>query len=144
MCIRDRNLAERDFRPAFIRSLATLLPAAFFLLPFALSPRPAFNGLSWWKEGTGSADAFLHFGVLTVIPALAFGIALVRSQTRADRALVAACAFPALALALVVLTKKPVFSLAAGFAAGVVWLLLQETRPEEPERPAGALRAGLL
>jgi YYY domain-containing protein len=138
------NLAERDFRPAFIRSLATLVPAALFLLPFARSLRPAFNGLSWWKEGTGAADAFLHFGVLAVIPALAFGIALVRSQTRADRSLVAACAFPALALALVVLTKKPVFSLASGFAAGVVWLLLKETRPEEPERPAGALRAGLL
>ncbi|HEX2799732.1 MAG TPA: DUF2298 domain-containing protein, partial [Thermoanaerobaculia bacterium] len=138
------NLAERDFRPAFIRSLATLLPAALFLLPFARSPRPAFSGLSWWKEGTGAADAFLHFGVLAVIPALALGIALVRSQTRADRSLVAACAFPALALALVVLTKKPVFSLAAGFAAGVVWLLLREPGPEEPERPAGALRAGLL
>ena len=138
------NLAERDFRPAFIRSLATLLPAALFLLPFARSPRPAFSGLSWWKEGTGAADAFLHFGVLAVIPALALGIALVRSQARADRSLVAACAFPALALALVVLTKKPVFSLAAGFAAGVVWLLLRESGPEEPERPAGALRAGLL
>ncbi len=138
------NLAERDFRPAFIRSLATLLPAAFFLLPFALSPRPAFNGLSWWKEGTGAADAFLHFGVLAVIPALAFGIALVRSQARADRALVAACAFPALALALVVVTKKPVFSLAAGFAAGVLWLLLREAPPGDPAPPVGAIRAGLL
>jgi YYY domain-containing protein len=138
------NLAERDFRPAFIRSLATLLPAAFFLLTFVLSPRPAFNGLSWWKEGTGSWDAFLHFGVLAVVPALAFGIALVRSETRADRALVAACAFPALALALVVLTKKPVFSLAAGFAAGVLWLLLRETPPGAPAPPVGAIRAGLL
>jgi YYY domain-containing protein len=138
------NLAERDFRPALIRGLATLLPAAFFLVPFALSPRPAFSGLSWWKEGTGAADAFLHFGVLAVIPALAFGIALVRSQVRADRALVAACAFPALALALVVLTKKPVFSLAAGFAAGVLWLLLRESAPGDPAPPAGALRAGLL
>ncbi|HEX5855055.1 MAG TPA: DUF2298 domain-containing protein, partial [Thermoanaerobaculia bacterium] len=138
------NLAERPFGPALIRSLATLLPAAFFLVPFARSPRPAFGGLSFWKEGTGAADAFLHFGVLAVIPALAFGVALVRSQTRADRALVAACAFPALALALVVVTKKPVFSLAAGFAAGVFWLLLKETRPGEPAPPQGALRAGLL
>ena len=138
------NLAERNFRPAFIHSLATLLPAAFFLVPFALSPRPAFNGLSWWKEGTGAADAFLHFGALAVIPALAFGIALVRSQASADRALVAACAFPALALALVVLTKKPVFSLAAGFAAGVLWLLLREAPPEDPAPPIGAIRAGLL
>jgi YYY domain-containing protein len=138
------NLAERDFRPAFLRSLATLLPAALFLLPFARAPRPAFSGLSWWKDGTGAADAFLHFGVLAVISALALGIALVRSETRADRSLVAACAFPALALALVVLTKKPVFSLAAAFAAGVVWLLLKETGSGEPERPAGALRAGLL
>jgi YYY domain-containing protein len=138
------NLAERSFRPALIRSLVTLLPAALFLVPFARSAHPAFSGLSWWKEGTGAADAFLHFGVLAVIPALAFGVALVRSQTRADRALVLACAFPALALALVVLTKKPVFSLAAGFAAGVFWLLLRETRPGEPAPPQGALRAGLL
>lgn len=138
------NLAERDFKPALIRSLLTLLPAAVFLLPFARSPRPVFGGLSLWKEGTGAADAFLHFGTLAVIPALAFGIALVRSQTRADRSLVLACALPALALALVVLTKKPVFSLAASFAAGVVWLLLRETGPGEPERPVGALRAGLL
>ncbi|MGZ6971077.1 MAG: DUF2298 domain-containing protein, partial [Thermoanaerobaculia bacterium] len=115
------NLAERDFKPALIRSLWTLPFAGIFLVPFARSPRPAFNGLSWWKEGTGAADAFLHFGVLAVIPALAFGIALARSQSRADRSLVAACAFPALALALVVLTKKPVFSLAVGFAAGVAW-----------------------
>ncbi len=138
------NLAERDFKPALLRSLATLLPAGLFLLPFARSPRPKFSGLSWWKEGTGAWDAFLHFGVLAVIPALALGIALVRSQMRADRSLVAACAFPSLALALVVFTKKPVFSLAAGFAAGVVWLLLKETGPGEPHRPAGALRAGLL
>lgn len=138
------NLAERDFRPAFVRSLATLLPAAFFLLPFALSPRPAFNGLTWWKEGTGAADAFLHFGVLAVIPALAFGIALVRSQALADRALVAACAFPAFALALVVLTKKPLLSLAAGFAAGVLWLLLRDAPKGDPAPPAGAIRAGLL
>jgi YYY domain-containing protein len=138
------NLAERDFKSAFIRSLATLLPAVLFLVPFVLSPRPAFNGLLWWKEGTGAFDAFLHFGVLAVIPALAFGVALVRSQARADRALVAACAFPALALALVVLTQKPVFSLAAGFAAGVLWLLPKETRPGEPAPPAGALRAGFL
>ncbi|MGZ6988971.1 MAG: DUF2298 domain-containing protein, partial [Thermoanaerobaculia bacterium] len=138
------NLAERDFKSAFIRSLATLLPAALFLVPFALSPRPAFIGLSWWKEGTGAADAFLHFGVLAVIPSLAVGVALVRSEARADRALVAACAFPALALALVVLTQKPVFSLAAGFGAGVLWLLFEETRPGEPAPPAGALRAGFL
>ena len=138
------NLAERRLRPAFIRSLATLLFAVFFLLPFALSPRPVFSGLSFWKEGTGSWDAFLHFGTLAVIPALAFGVALARSQARADRALVAACAFPALALALSVLTKKPVFSLATGFAAGVLWLLLREPPAGDPAPPAGALRAGFL
>jgi YYY domain-containing protein len=138
------NLAEREFRPAFIRSLASLLPAAFFLVPFALSPRPEFNGLTFWQEGTGAGDAFLHFGVLAVIPALAFGIALLRSQTRADEALVAACAFPAFSLALLVVSKKPVFSLAAGFAAGVLWLLLRETNPLEPAPPVGAVRAGLL
>lgn len=138
------NLAERDFRPALIRSLASLVPGAFFLLPFALGPRPDFNGLVFWPEGTGAGDAFLHFGVLAVIPALAFGVALVRSQTAADRALVAACAFPAFALALVVVSRKPVFSLAAGLAAGVLWLLLRDAGPLEAPPPVGAVRAGLL
>ncbi|HQQ77887.1 MAG TPA: DUF2298 domain-containing protein [Thermoanaerobaculia bacterium] len=138
------NLAERPFRPAVIRSVFSILLAVPFLLPFLRSPRPALHGLTFWKEATTAGEAFLHFGVLAVVPALAFGVALVRSQSREDRALVAATAFPALGLALAVLTKRPVFGLAAAFAAGVLWLLFREPAADEAPAPTGALRAGFL
>ncbi|HVO50529.1 MAG TPA: DUF2298 domain-containing protein [Thermoanaerobaculia bacterium] len=138
------NLMERAAKPAIVRSFFSLLLAVPFLLPFLRSPRPAVHGLTFWKEATTSGEAFLHFGVLCVVPALAFGVALVRSQTREDRALVAATAFPALGLALAVLTKRPVLGLAAAFAAGVLWLLLREPAGGEAPAPSGALRAGFL
>jgi YYY domain-containing protein len=138
------NLSERPFRPAVQRGLFTLLLSVPFLLPFLRSPRPAVHGLTFWKEATGAGEGFLHFGVLAVVPALAFGVALVRSQSRADRALVAATAFPALGLALAVLTKRPVLGLSAGLAAGVLWLLLREPSLDEAPAPTGALRAGFL
>jgi YYY domain-containing protein len=138
------NLMERATKPAVVRSLFSLLLAVPFLVPFLRSPRPAVHGLTFWKEATTSGEAFLHFGALCVVPALAFGVALVRSQTREDRALVAATAFPALGLALAVLTKRPVFGLAAAFAAGVLWLLLREPAGGEAPAPTGALRAGFL
>ncbi|MEO8053614.1 MAG: DUF2298 domain-containing protein [Acidobacteriota bacterium] len=138
------NLAARPFRPAVVRSVFSVVLAVPFLLPFLRSPRPALHGLTFWKEATTAGEAFLHFGVLAVVPALAFGVALVRSQSRADRALVAATAFPALGLALAVLTKRPVFGLAAGLAAGVLWLLFRESAADEAPAPTGALRAGFL
>ncbi len=138
------NLMERPFRPAVLRSLFSILLSVPFLLPFLRSPRPAVHGLTFWKEATTAGEAFLHFGVLCVVPALAFGVALVRSQTRADRALVAATAFPAFGIALAVLSKRPVVGLAAGLAAGVLWLLLRDPSPGEAPAPTGALRAGLL
>jgi YYY domain-containing protein len=138
------NLMERATKPAAVRSAFSLLLAVPFLFPFLRSPRPAVHGLTFWKEATTSGEAFLHFGALCVVPALAFGVALVRSQTREDRALVAATAFPALGLALTVLTKRPVLGLAAAFAAGVLWLLLREPSEDEAPAPSGALRAGLL
>jgi len=138
------NLAARPFRPAALRSVFSVLLAVPFLLPFLRSPRPALHGLTFWKEATTAGEAFLHFGVLAVVPALAFGVALVRSQSREDRALVAATAFPALGLALAVLTKRPVFGLAAGFAAGVLWLLFREPAADEAPAPTGALKAGFL
>ncbi len=131
------NLAERPFRPAVVRSVFSVLLAVPFLLPFLRSPRPALHGLTFWKEATTAGEAFLHFGVLAVVPALAFGVALVRSQSREDRALVAATAFPALGLALAVLTKRPVFGLAAGLAAGVLWLLFREPAADEAPAPSG-------
>jgi YYY domain-containing protein len=138
------NLMERATKPAVVRSLFSLLLAVPFLIPFLRSPRPAVHGLTFWKEATTSGEAFLHFGALCVVPALALGVALVRSQTREDRALVAATAFPALGLALAVLTKRPVFGLAAAFAVGVLWLLLREPAGDEAPSPTGALRAGFL
>ncbi len=138
------NLAERAVRPAIVRGFFSLLLAVPFLFPFLRSPRPAVHGLTLWKEATTAGEAFLHFGALCVVPALAFGVALVRSQTREDRALVAATAFPALGLALAVLTKRPVFGLAAALATGVLWLLLREPEGGEAPVPTGALRAGLL
>jgi uncharacterized membrane protein len=100
--------------------------------------------LTFWREATTAGEAFLHFGVLCAVPALALGVALVRSQARADRALVAATAFPAFGIALSVFTKRPVFGLAAACVAGVLWLVLREPSAEEACAPSGTLRAGLL
>jgi len=138
------NLMERAFRAALLRSVFTVLLAVPFLVPFLRSPRPELHGLTFLKEATTAGEAFLHFGVLAVVPALAFGVALVRSQTREDRALVAATAFPALGIALAVLTTRPVLGLAAGLAAGVLWLLLRAPASGEADPPSGALRAGFL
>jgi YYY domain-containing protein len=138
------NLMERAFRSALLRSVFSVLFAVPFLLPFLRSPRPELHGLTFWKESTTAGEAFLHFGTLCVVPALALGVALVRSQTRTDRALVAATAFPALGIALAVLTKRPVFGLAAGCVAAVLWLLLREPSAGEGAPPSGALRAGFL
>lgn len=138
------NLMERRFRPALVRSVFSVLLAVPFLVPFLRSPRPELHGLTFWKEATTAGEAFLHFGVLCVVPALALGVALVRSQTRADRALVAATAFPALGIALSVFTGRPVLGLAAACNAGVLWLLLRESSTGEAAAPSGALRAGFL
>ena len=124
------NLAERDFRPAFIRSLCDAPSRGVLSRPVRCAPpRPALQRPLVVEGGDGRRGR---------VPSLRrprrrfrrsrSGSPSCAAQTRADRSLVAACAFPALAIALVVLTKKPVFSLAAGFAAGVAWLLLRETR----------------
>jgi YYY domain-containing protein len=138
------NLMERPLRPALLRSVFSVLLAVPFLVPFLRSPRPELQGLTFWREATTAGEAFLHFGVLCAVPALALGVALVRSQARPDRALVAAAGFPALGIALSVLTKRPVFGLAAACVAGVFWLLLREPSAHETAVPSGTLRAGLL
>lgn len=138
------NLAERPLGPALLRSLASAAAAVPFLLPFLRSPRPEVHGLLFFKEATTAGEGFLHLGVLAVAPALALGVALVRSQTREDRALVAATLFPALGIALAVLTKRPVLGLSAALAAAVLWLLLRTPSAGEEAPPSGALRAGFL
>ncbi len=138
------NLAERPFRAAFARSLFSVAAAVPVLTTFLRSPRPAFRGLTFWKEATTSPEAFLHFGALLAVPALALGVALARSQTRADRALVAAAGFPALGIALAVATGRPVLGLAAACAAAVAWLCLRTPGADEAPAPSGAVRAGFL
>ncbi|MGZ6988734.1 MAG: DUF2298 domain-containing protein, partial [Thermoanaerobaculia bacterium] len=71
------NLVERSFRPAVIRSAATLGIAAVVLIPFLRSPRPRLHGITFLPSATMALEAFLHFGALLAVPALAFGIALV-------------------------------------------------------------------
>jgi len=140
------NLMERPFGRSVVRSAVTLAFAIPFLLPFLAAPRPRFRGLTWWPVGTGAVDAFLHFGALAVVPALALGIAVVRSKVKSDEAFFWAGFFPAAGILAAVVTKKPVLGLATGFLLGVAWLLLQKPRTGAPAAapPEGALKAGFL
>jgi YYY domain-containing protein len=129
------NLAERDFRPALLRSLATVAGAGLVLVPFLFAPRPNFQGLRTVSLKTTAPEAFLHFGALLVVPALAVGVALVRSRIRDDEKLLAATFFPAFALLGAILTQRPVLGLSIGFVLAVLYLL---------PRSQGALRTGFL
>ena len=129
------NLAERPFGAALLRVIATLAAALLFLSPFLLSPRPPFLGLSKSPLGTTSPEAFLHFGVLFAVPALALGIALVRSRPSSEEAFFLATLFPAIGIALAIVTGRPVLGLGLAFCLGSLTLV---------SRTCGALRAGLL
>ena len=140
------NLAERDLVKAAIRGAATVALAIPLLVPFLLAPRPRFHGLKLWPVGTVAVDAFLHWGALALVPALALGIAVIRSAGSPDRAFAWAGLFPAAGILLAVLTKKPALGLGAGFLLGVAWLLFR--KPGDGANaavpPEGALRAGFL
>ncbi len=140
------NLAERGFRPAAVRSAATVALAIPLLVPFLLAPRPRFHGITFWPPGTGVVDAFLHWGALALVPAFALGIALIRSTGRAEVGFLRATLVPAVGIALAVGTKKPALGLAVAFLLGMAWLLFRT--PEEGRTaavpPEGALRAGFL
>lgn len=140
------NLMERDFLAAAIRSFLTFLGSVVILVPFLRSPRPKFHGITFWPTGTTAPEAFLQFGALVLVPALALGIAVIRSKKRSDEAFLWAGLFPAAGLLAAVLTKKPALGLAAGFLLGVTWLLFR--KPEKDGNvaapPEGALRAGFL
>jgi YYY domain-containing protein len=129
------NTAERGLKHAIPRSVLTGAIAAPFLLPFLLMPRPPFMGLEIWPGATTSPEAFLHFGALLVIPAIAVGVALVRSQSTSDSSLMMAALFPAVGLAVAVLSQRPVFGLATAFVFAVLYLL---------PKLEGALKAGFL
>ncbi len=142
------NLLARGFAQAVVRSVLTVLVAVPLLLPFLRSPRPEFLGLRGVTLKTTSPEAFLHFGALLVVPAMALVLALKRSQKRPDEAHVCATFFPALGVAIAIVSERPVLGLGVGFLLGVLYL---ETRRLETRGPApayeradaGGLRSGL-
>lgn len=140
------NLTERPFFHSVVRSAATLLGSAVVLVPFLRSPRPKLRGITFWPSGTTAVEAFLHFGALVLVPALAFGIAVIRSKKRPDEAFLWAGLFPAAGLLAAVVTKKPALGLAAGFLLGVAWLLFRKPGADGSVAvpPEGAVRAGFL
>jgi uncharacterized membrane protein len=84
---------------------------------------------------TTSPEAFLHLGALLLVPALAIGIALLRSRDDAEESFLLVNAFPALGVFLAIVTKRPVLGLGAAFLLAVLRLL---------PRMKGALRFGFL
>lgn len=120
---------------AVLRGAATVAASVPFLVPFLLSPRPEMQGLRSVTGATTAPEAFLHFGALLLVPALAVGVALVRAGKGPDESLFLATLFPAAALAVVVLTHRPVLGLAAGFVLAAAYM---RTRVD------GALRSGFL
>lgn len=140
------NLAARSFGAAVIRSAATLGIAAVILIPFLRSPRPRLHGITFLPIATTAVEAFLHFGALLAVPALAFGVAVVRSRTRPDESLLFASLFPAIGIFAAILTRRPALGLAIGFLLGVSWLLFRErdAGPGAALPPEGAVRAGFL
>ncbi|MBK6405223.1 MAG: hypothetical protein IPF66_09380 [Holophagales bacterium] len=104
-------LVTRDLKTALLRSVATLAVSLPFLLPALLSPRPEFQGLRGVTGRTTSPEAFLHLGAMLLVPALAVGIALLRSRDEAEDAFFVANAFPALGLFLAIVTQRPVLGL---------------------------------
>ncbi len=129
------TLASRRPVPALLRSAATLAVALPFLVPSLLAARPELQGLRGVTGRTTSPEAFLHLGGLLLVPALAVGVALLRSRDDAEEAFLLATAFPALGVFLAIVTKRPVLGLGAAFLLSVLLLL---------PRLSGALRAGFL
>lgn len=128
-------LATRGFRAAAGRAALGFACALPLLVPFLLSPRPPFQGIRAVAQKTTSPEAVLHFGGFLIVPALALGAALVRSRRRPDEALFYATLFPAIGIAVSVVTLRPVLGLASGALLATAYLL---------SRTEGAVRAGLL
>ncbi len=129
------TLATRAPKPALLRGVSTLAVSLPFLLPALLAPRPEFLGLRGVTGRTTSPEAFLHLGALLLVPALAIGIALLRSSEDAEESFLLANAFPALGILLAIVTNRPVLGLGAAFLLAVLKLL---------PRLKGALRSGFL
>lgn len=116
------GLATRRPAAAAIRGATTLAVAALLLLPSLLAARPEFQGLRGVTGRTTSPEAFLHLGGLLLVPALAAGIALVRSRDDAEEAFLAATLFPAVGVFLAIVTQRPVLGLGAAFLLAVARL----------------------
>ena len=129
------TLATRELKPAFLRSVATVAVSLPLLVPSLLGPRPEFQGIRGVTRWTTSPEAFLHLGALLLVPALAVGVALLRSSEEPETSFFLASAFPALGLALAIVTKRPVLGLGAAFLLAVLRLV---------PRLRGALRFGFL
>lgn len=129
------TLSTRPLRPALATGVATLALAVPFLLPSLLAARPEFLGLRGVAARTTSPEAFLHLGGLLLVPALATGIALLRSRDDDEESFLVANFFPALGVLLAVVTGRPVLGLGAAFLLAVLKLL---------PRLSGALRSGFL
>lgn len=139
------NLAERSFGAAFVRSVLAVVLSIPVLVPFLRAPRPEFRGLRLVNASTTSPEAFLHFGGFVAVLALAFGVAVARSRRRDDESLLLATLFPALGIALAIVTKRPVLGLAVAFLVGVAFLVFGEAEEgARAARASGAVRAGLL
>jgi YYY domain-containing protein len=129
------TLATRELKPAILRTVSMLAVSLPFLLPALLAPRPEFQGLRGVTGRTTSPEAFLHLGALLLVPALAIGIALLRSRDDAEESFLLVNVFPALGIFLAIVTKRPVLGLGAAFLLAVLRLL---------PRMKGALRSGFL
>lgn len=126
---------SRPFLPALLRALSTAAVALPLLVPALLGARPEMQGLRWAAARTTSPEAFLHFGGLLLVPALAVGIALLRSRDDAEESFLYANLYPAAGVFLAILTGRPVLGLGAAFLLAVLHLL---------PSLRGALRAGFL
>lgn len=144
------NLAERPFVESLLRCVLTAIASVPVLFTFLRSSRPPFQGLSVFPKldngqplFTTSLEGFLHYGSLAIVPALALGIALVRSEKTPERQLVLATLFPAIGIAVSIVTGRPVLGLAVGFVAGVATLVFRPPFEDEAPLPL-ALKSGFL
>ncbi|MHB8798057.1 MAG: DUF2298 domain-containing protein [Thermoanaerobaculia bacterium] len=126
---------SRPFLPAFLRALSTAAVALPLLVPALLGARPELQGLRAVAARTTSPEAFLHFGGLLLVPALAVGVALLRSRDDAEESFLYANLYPAAGVFLAILTGRPVLGLGAAFLLAVLHLL---------PGLRGALRAGFV
>lgn len=123
----------RPFVPALLRALSTVAVALPLLVPVLLGARPEMQGLRGVAARTTSPEAFLHFGGLLLVPALAVGVALARSRDDEEESFLFTNLYPAAGVLLAILTGRPVLGLGAAFLLAVLHLL---------PTLRGALRAG--